>query len=493
MPQTAFFRARRAAAVRRMHGRSALRGLAVALACAAAALGVGGAAYAQSEAPGQQIYIAGPGDRAGSDAAQMSAMLAQPGKANAGGGNASPYPNGYAPNAAMLARGAQADASSQGQDEAASQPGMITIPGPGERGRASEAATPEIVTIPSPGTSAAATASAIRPAVARAAQPMQGQPMRVPPVNASANPSAYSPANRMAANAAAAAAMNGNAGVGQLQRVNVVTPSSAVAPVVVETAAPAIAAKLAAVPMQRMPAMAARPNYAVNPAVNPAASASAVAYGQTAQMPTGQEDGERIRATALAFLQQQAAGLPGKVSITVGQVFPRGLAACAALEPFMPPGARMWGRTTVGVRCVGAKPWTLYVVGRVAVDITYYVAARQIDAGQTLSAADFMPREGDLASLPQTIITDPTQANGAVALARITAGLPLRTDMLRSASSVVIGQTVRVIAVGSNFTISSEGSVLNNAAPGQMVRVRTAGGQIISGVVKDAATVQVQI
>lgn len=456
MPQTAFFRARRAAAVRRVHGRSALRGLAVALACAVAALGVSGAAYAQSEAPGQQIYIAGPGDRAGSDAAQMGAMLAQPGKANAGGGNASPYPNGYAPNAAMLARGAQADASGQAQDEAASQPGMITIPGPGERGRASEAATPEIVTIPAPGASAAATASAIRPAVARAA-------------------------------------MNGNAGVGQLQRVNVVTPSSAVAPVVVETAAPAIAAKLAAVPVQRMPAVAARSNYAVNPAVNPAASASAVAYGQTAQMPAGQEDGERIRATALAFLQQQAAGLPGKVSITVGQVFPRGLAACAALEPFMPPGARMWGRTTVGVRCVGAKPWTLYVVGRVAVDITYYVAARQIDAGQTLSAADFMPREGDLASLPQTIITDPTQANGAVALARITAGLPLRTDMLRSASSVVIGQTVRVIAVGSNFTISSEGSVLNNAAPGQMVRVRTAGGQIISGVVKDAATVQVQI
>lgn len=473
MPQTAFFRARRAAAVRRVHGRSALRGLAVALACAvapafapsvassvvclgaAAALGVSGAAYAQSEAPGQQIYIAGPGDRAGSDAAQMSAMLAQPGNANAGGSSsANPYPNGYAPNAAMLARDAQGDASGQGQDEAASQPGMITIPGPGERGRASEAATPKIVTIPAPGTSAAATASAIRPAVAPAA-------------------------------------MNGNAGVGQLQRVNVVTPSSAVAPVVVETAAPAIAAKLAAVPVQRMPAVAARQNYAANPAVNPAASAAA--YGQSAQMPTGQEDGERIRATALAFLQQQAAGLPGKVSITVGQVFPRGLAACAALEPFMPPGARMWGRTTVGVRCVGAKPWTLYVVGRVAVDITYYVAARQIDAGQTLSAADFMPREGDLASLPQTIITDPTQANGAVALARITAGLPLRTDMLRSASSVVIGQTVRVIAVGSNFTISSEGSVLNNAAPGQMVRVRTAGGQIISGVVKDAATVQVQI
>ncbi|MFX1673639.1 flagellar basal body P-ring formation chaperone FlgA [Paraburkholderia sp. A2WS-5] len=467
--------ARREAEARRAQRRSISRALALVL----AALAVSGAAHAQSEAEaaGQQIYIAGPGDRAGSDAARMSAMLAQGGGAGSRGAaaNASASANAYAQNAAMLARRTQSAQQDPQQDfaQAQNQPGMIAIPGPGERGRAGEAATPEIVTIPAPGAPNTAGAATPRPALARAVQPM-----RVPAANASANASAYP-----------AAAMSGNAGTGGLQRVNVVRPSSAVAPVVVETAAPAAAAKLSTVPVTRAPAVTA----ARSAPTTPAAVASAAAYGQSAQLPPGQEDGERIRATVVAFLQQQAAGLPGKVSVSVGPVFPRGLAACAALEPFMPPGARMWGRTTVGVRCVGAKPWTLYVVGRVAVDITYYVAARQIDAGQTLSAADFMPREGDLASLPQTIITDPTQANGAVALARITAGLPLRTDMLRSASSVVIGQTVKVVAVGSNFTISAEGSVLNNAAPGQMVRVRTAGGQIISGVVKDAATVQVQI
>ncbi|CAB3780434.1 hypothetical protein LMG28688_01034 [Paraburkholderia caffeinitolerans] len=474
MPHTALFRARREAAASRAQRRSVSRAFAVVV----AALAVSGGAHAQSEAEaaGQQIYIAGPGDRAGSDAARMSAMLAQGGGAGSRGAaaNANASANAYAQNAAVLAQSPRQD---QQQDfaQAQNQPGMIAIPGPGERGRAGDAAAPEIVTIPAPGTpgtSAAATPPALRPALARAVQPM-----RVPAASVSASASA-------SASAYPTAAMNGNAGTGGLQRVNVVRPSSAVAPVVVETAAPAAAARLSTVPVTRAPAVTA---------ANSAPAASAMAYAQTAQLPPGQEDGERIRATVVAYLQQQAAGLPGKVSVSVGPVFPRGLAACAALEPFMPPGARTWGRTTVGVRCVGAKPWTLYVVGRVAVDITYYVAARQIDAGQMLSSADFMPREGDLASLPQTIITDPTQANGAVALARITAGLPLRTDMLRSASSVVIGQTVKVVAVGSNFTISAEGSVLNNAAPGQMVRVRTAGGQIISGVVKDAATVQVQI
>lgn len=476
MPHTAPFRARREAAASRAQRRSISRALAVVL----AALAVSGSAHAQSEAADQQIYIAGPGDRAGSDAARMSAMLAQGGNAGSmrAGANANAGANVYARNAALLARGTQSSQQDPQQDfaQAQSQPGMIAIPGPGERARAGEAAAPEIVTIPAPGAPSApgAPGTATSPALARAVQPLRAQAANVS-ASASANASAYPTAS-----------MNGNAGVGRLQRVNVVRPSSAVAPVVVETAAPAVAARLSNVPVSRAPAM-----NAANAA--PGTNASAVAYGQTAQVPPGQEDGERIRATVVAYLQQQAVGLPGKVSVSVGPVFPRGLAACAALEPFMPPGARLWGRTTVGVRCVGAKPWTLYVVGRVAVDITYYVAARQIDAGQALSSADFMPREGDLASLPQTIITDPTQANGAVALARITAGLPLRTDMLRSASSVVIGQTVKVVAVGSNFTISAEGSALNNAAPGQMVRVRTAGGQIISGVVKDAATVQVQI
>ncbi|MBN3858199.1 flagellar basal body P-ring formation protein FlgA [Paraburkholderia sp. Ac-20340] len=446
MPQTAHLRARRAAAHRLAPVRSVnfsrVTALRSALAALLAATGVfaSGAAHAQSDAAGQQIYIAGPGDRAGEDSQRMSAMLAEPSKGKAAANAAA-----YAEIAKTLAYSANVKTMQQaqaGQNNQAAQSGMIAIPGAGERGTAAaqNAANnaPQIVTIPAPGATGA-TVTPVAPAVQRPAMARAG-------VARLAN-----------------VAVNGNANAaGSIQRVNVAAPSRAVAPVVVQSAA---------------------------------------AYGQAAQavqaqqqpVPPGQEDGERIRATALTFLQQQSAGLPGKVEVSVSPVFPRGLAACASLEPFMPPGARSFGRTTIGVRCVGAKPWTLYVQARVAVQITYYVASRQINPGEALSAVDYVPRDGDLATLPQTVITDPSQANGAIALMRITSGLPLRSDMLRSAASVVIGQTVKVVAEGPNFTISSEGSVLNNAAPGQLVRVRTPNGQIISGVVKDASTVQVQI
>lgn len=209
--------------------------------------------------------------------------------------------------------------------------------------------------------------------------------------------------------------------------------------------------------------------------------------------PPGQQDPESIRRTALAFLQQQIAGLPGKTTATVAAAFPRGLAACTTLEPFLPTGARLWGRTTVGVRCAGERPWTVYLQAKVTVHATYYVAARQIAPGEPLTAADLVARDGDLTVLPLAVITDPAQAVGSTALARIAAGLPLRQDMLKSAASVSAGQTVRVVAAGPGFTISAEGSALANAAPGQSVRVRMAAGQIVTAVVKDAGTVEIPL
>ncbi len=221
-------------------------------------------------------------------------------------------------------------------------------------------------------------------------------------------------------------------------------------------------------------------------------SANAANAAQPAT-PPGQQDPESIRRAALAFLQQQIAGLPGKTTATVTTAFPRGLAACTTLEPFMPTGARLWGRTTVGVRCAGERPWTVYLQAKVTVQATYYVAARQIAPGEPLSAADLVARDGDLTVLPLAVITDPAQAIGSTALARISAGLPLRQDLLKSAASVSAGQTVRVVAAGPGFTISAEGSALANAAPGQSVRVRMAAGQIVTAIVKDAGTVEIPL
>jgi flagellar basal body P-ring formation protein FlgA len=356
---------------------------------------------------------------------------------------------------------------------AADASGAIVIPGAGEAAAAPAMIRTNfkpdangVVTIPAPGNAAAAAAGVTRVNVApRAVQPAVVSP--TPPGSANRPPVAASAPPEAGFDSLASRGLPPELGANGKPIVTAATmpnrPVIAKVPAV-RQAAPAVVQK------NLQPATVAQP-----------------------VTPAGQQDSEAIRTTALAFLQQQAAGLPGKVDITVASAFPRGLSACTSLEPFMPTGARMWGRTTVGVRCAGERPWTIYLQARVSLHATYYLAARAMAPGEVLSAADLVAREGDLTGLPQAIVTDPSQAIGSVSLTRIAGGMPLRRDMLKSASAVAIGQTVRVVAAGDGFSISAEGSAMNNASPGQQVRVKTANGQIISGIVKDGATVEIQL
>ncbi|WP_027210693.1 flagellar basal body P-ring formation chaperone FlgA [Burkholderia sp. WSM2232] len=391
--------------------------------------------------------------------------------------------------------------------------GVVTIPAPGRAGTGAMNAA-NLPDAPNAADTSSAVGASTRVNLAQAARRVV--PVVVTPAPQSNGARENAGVQPVAANAASSVASRAAAGMSRSAGAGASAPSAATAgalvpdsfdtlasrgeppqigadgkPIAARPSAPANSANSAvAAPNARMPATRPASPTASVAQQNPRAAATAPA--QPAPLP-GQQDPEAIRAVALAFLQQQSAGLPGKVDITVAPAFPRGLAACMTLEPFMPSGARMWGRVTVGVRCAGQRPWTIYLQARISLHATYYLAARAMSAGEVLTAADLVAREGDLTGLPQAIVTDPSQAVGSLTLTRVSPGMPLRRDMLRSASAVSIGQTVKVVAAGDGFAISSEGSAMNNASPGQQVRVKTANGQIISGIVKDGSTVEIQL
>jgi flagella basal body P-ring formation protein FlgA len=190
------------------------------------------------------------------------------------------------------------------------------------------------------------------------------------------------------------------------------------------------------------------------------------------------------------FLLSQTAGLPGKVGISIDTPMSGALPPCEALEPFLPSGARLWGRVSVGVRCNGNQPWTRYVPAYIAVVGTYYVATSQINAGQALTPADAAVREGDLTRLPSSVIVDPAQLNGVIASNRIASGAPLRRELLRAVAVVQQGQTVKVVTQGTGFVISTEGKAMTNAAVGAIVQVKMQGGQLLSGIVRPDGMVE---
>lgn len=199
-----------------------------------------------------------------------------------------------------------------------------------------------------------------------------------------------------------------------------------------------------------------------------------------------------LRASAEQFLRTQSAGLPGQVKISVGALDARlNLAACPAPQAFLMPGSRAWGKTTVGLRCEAPAPWTIYVQASVSVLANYIASAVPLAQGQPIEAGQLTVLQGDLTALPAGIATEIEQVVGRSAQVSLPSGAPMRLDTLRSKPVVLQGQLVRLVSRGAGFSVSSEARALNNAGEGQMVQVRGANGQQISGVARAGGVVEV--
>ena len=204
------------------------------------------------------------------------------------------------------------------------------------------------------------------------------------------------------------------------------------------------------------------------------------------------QDPALLRQGVEQFLQSRSAGLPGRVDITVGKIDTRlNLQECLATDIFLLPNSRVWGKTTVGVRCNAPTPWIIYVQASVKVFGDYMATAAPLAQGQIVGQESIIKLQGDLTSLPAGVITDASQAIGRSVTMSLQAGVPLRIDGLRAQVAVQQGQVIRLVSGGTGFRVSADGKALTSANAGQLVQVKTNGGQIISGIAQAGGTVEV--
>lgn len=200
-----------------------------------------------------------------------------------------------------------------------------------------------------------------------------------------------------------------------------------------------------------------------------------------------------VAAAVEQLLRARTANWPGQAVISVDAEAVARLAPCDAAQPFLAPNARLRNRMSVGVRCTSPSAWTGYVQANISIPGNYPVAQRDIAAGTMIAEADLTSRQGDLLALPTGAVRAAEQAVGNVAARRIRAGQVLRHNVLRDAQAVRRGQQVRLVVNGAGFVATSAGQAMSGAAPGTMVQVRTASGQRVSGIVRDANTVEVMM
>lgn len=205
---------------------------------------------------------------------------------------------------------------------------------------------------------------------------------------------------------------------------------------------------------------------------------------------------QSIADTAQRFLETQlqaTAGAAGRASVVVDMPRAANLPACDRMTAATPPGARPRARVSVTVRCASPHAWTTFVQATISQPVQYFVAARPIAPGQTLTADDLAIQEGDLATLPPGAATDAHALIGRQASFRIPAGRPVLSRGLQDPASVMRGQSVRITARGNGFTVTNEGQALGNGAPGATVQVRTASGQTLTAIVKGPGDVEVSL
>jgi flagella basal body P-ring formation protein FlgA len=170
------------------------------------------------------------------------------------------------------------------------------------------------------------------------------------------------------------------------------------------------------------------------------------------------------------------------------------LAPCAEIEPYLPVNTSLWGKTRVGLRCLkGTSHWNVFLPVTIKAFGPAWVLRGAIAPGSTIRQEDAMAAEVDWANEASPIVRDAAQWVGKVAAYSLSAGQPLRQAMIRPAQAFQAGASIRVLAQGQGFSVSSDGQALSPGIVGQLARVRTEGGKVVSGTVLDTHTVEIAL
>ena len=229
------------------------------------------------------------------------------------------------------------------------------------------------------------------------------------------------------------------------------------------------------------------------------ASALLAAFSVHAQVATQVSEPD-YRGIALAWAKGAAvdSSPPGsklRFEVSVGALDGRlHLAPCGNIEAYLPNGARLWGNSHVGLRCVdGVGRWNVSVPASVKAFGQAWVVRGQVAQGSVLTEADVVAVEVNWAEETSPVLIDQALWLGQTATRQLTTGMVLRQGMVKPSLVFQAGAQVRVVAQGAGFEISSDAQAMSAGIIGQMTRVRMDNGRITSGTVLDSHTVKIDI
>jgi flagella basal body P-ring formation protein FlgA len=200
-------------------------------------------------------------------------------------------------------------------------------------------------------------------------------------------------------------------------------------------------------------------------------------------------------ARAAAPSAMPASRTPLRIEVSVGSLDSRlKLAPCGNVEPYLPVGARLWGKTRVGLRCTdGMSRWNVSIPVTVKVMGAAWVIKTPVASGAAVSLDDAVEAQVDWAEEAAVVLPNTQAWVGQVATRPLQTGQTLRQGMVKAAQVFQAGAQVRVVAQGAGFQVSGEAQALSVGVIGQTARIRMENGRVTSGLVLDTNTVKIEL
>jgi flagella basal body P-ring formation protein FlgA len=192
------------------------------------------------------------------------------------------------------------------------------------------------------------------------------------------------------------------------------------------------------------------------------------------------------------YLAENTKNLSGRTEIVVSPLDNRlRLPACERPVPYQSQGAKIWGKTTVAIRCENPEPWRIMVRAHVKIYSSYLTAARVLPLGHVINESDLTAVTSDITALRPGVLTEMNHAVGRTVARAIQPGRAIRPEYLRASKAIQSGQAVRIVGKGSGFVVSGEGHATSSADEGQVIKVKMANGSVVRGIAKSGGIIEV--
>lgn len=183
---------------------------------------------------------------------------------------------------------------------------------------------------------------------------------------------------------------------------------------------------------------------------------------------------DSIMEAAAQHILAQSADYPSPPEVIPGRLDSRlRLKQCdQPLESYTPQGKKQMGKITVGIRCNGTTPWSLFVPVTVKVMTKIVVASNSLSRGSIIQPGDVTVELRDISRLHRGFLEDTKAVIGKKLRQRIGRNQVITPSKLVAPLTVKRNNRVLIRASNKAVQVSMAGKALQNGSMGQIIRVK---------------------